>query len=240
MQKTDMIRRNPLRMMGYEVEDILPRGGFGALLARAGVGKTAFLVQIGLDKLLRNKTVLHVSIDEPVDKVCLWYEEVLRNLASQCAISRLDPFWEDILPNRFIMTFRVGGFSISRLEERVSELTEQGIFFPQLMLIDGMPFDRMARSDIEKLKAMAEGHGLSIWFSIRTHRDEAHGASGLSHSLSSMEDLFDVAIELIPEGKDVCVNAIKGGPASPSSQRLILDPSTMIVQSSVCVASSAS
>ena len=61
--------------MGYEEEDILGRGEFGALTARAGVGKTSFLVQLALDKMLRGRNVLHISIDEPVEKVCLCYED---------------------------------------------------------------------------------------------------------------------------------------------------------------------
>ena len=38
MIKKEMIYRNPLIKLGYENEDILPNGGFGAVLAHAGVG----------------------------------------------------------------------------------------------------------------------------------------------------------------------------------------------------------
>ena len=61
MLRKDPILRNPLRAMGYENEDILSAGEFGAVLARAGVGKTAFLVQLSLNALLRGKNVLHIS-----------------------------------------------------------------------------------------------------------------------------------------------------------------------------------
>ena len=50
-------------------EDILPQGGFGAVLARAGVGKTALLVQLALNTMLRDKNVLHISLNDPVNKV---------------------------------------------------------------------------------------------------------------------------------------------------------------------------
>lgn len=55
MLKNDLILRNPLRLMGQESDDILPTGGFGAVMARAGVGKTALLVQLALDSLLNGK-----------------------------------------------------------------------------------------------------------------------------------------------------------------------------------------
>ena len=59
MLKNDLILRNPLRLMGYETDDILPEGGFGAVLARAGVGKTSFIVQLALNAMLRNKNVTY-------------------------------------------------------------------------------------------------------------------------------------------------------------------------------------
>ena len=56
MLKQDLILRNPLRLLGQEDHYILPEGGIGAVLARAGVGKTALMVQLALDTLLREKT----------------------------------------------------------------------------------------------------------------------------------------------------------------------------------------
>ncbi len=55
MLKNELILKNPLRRMGYESDDILNKGQFGAVMARAGVGKTAFLVQLALNCILREK-----------------------------------------------------------------------------------------------------------------------------------------------------------------------------------------
>jgi hypothetical protein len=38
MLKNELILKNPLRRMGYESDDILKAGEFGAVMARAGVG----------------------------------------------------------------------------------------------------------------------------------------------------------------------------------------------------------
>ena len=72
MLKKDLTLRNPLRLLGKENQDILSKGGFGAVLARAGVGKTAIMVQLSLETLLRGKNVLHISLSDPVNKVSLW------------------------------------------------------------------------------------------------------------------------------------------------------------------------
>ena len=55
MLKKEVIYRNPLVNIGYDQEDILANGGFGAVLAHAGVGKTALLVQLALNMMIREK-----------------------------------------------------------------------------------------------------------------------------------------------------------------------------------------
>lgn len=230
MQKKEIIRRNPLRLMGYDREDILEKGGFGAVLARAGVGKTAFLVQLALDKMLRGKNVLHVSIGEPVDKVCLWYEEVFRTIAEQCEVTRLDKFFDAILPNRFIMTFKVEAFTVPKLVERLTDLTEQGIFFPRMLLVDGLSFENTEREVFQELKKVAEAQELGIWFTVRTHRHLPPGEDGVPVPLAHVVDLFDVAIELKPDENHINLECIKGGPAcDPGLNRLRLDPSNMMI-----------
>jgi hypothetical protein len=52
MLKTNLTLRNPLQFFGGQSEDILAPGQFGGVLARAGVGKTALMVQIALNSML--------------------------------------------------------------------------------------------------------------------------------------------------------------------------------------------
>ena len=119
MIKKEMLYRNPLVSLGYENEDILPAGGFGAVLAHAGVGKTAFLVQLALNMMLRENSILHVSLNDAVSKVDLWYQEIFHDIAEKFSIAEVNEYWDKIQPYRFIMTFKVEGFSAPKLEERL-------------------------------------------------------------------------------------------------------------------------
>lgn len=230
MLKKDLILRNPLRLMGYQTEDFLPKGGFGAILARAGVGKTAFLVQLALNSMLESKNVLHISLCDPVRKVGLWYEEIVRNVANQYNVRQMDQLWEAILPHRFIMTFKVESFSVPKLEERLADLTEQGIFFPQTIVIDGLPFDETERGSFSDLKTLAKDYSMRVWFAVRTHRHQKPAPDGMPTPLLEVADLFEVAVELQPEGKEIHVKALKGGAASSDHPVLTLDPSTMLIK----------
>jgi len=148
MLAKDLVFRNPLRLIGEETEDIISNGGFGALLARAGVGKTALLVQIALDNLLRNINVLHISLNDPVKKISLWYEQILRNIVKQYNIKQMDQLSETMLSHRFIMAIDVEDFSIIKLEQRLKDLMEQDVFNPKVILVDGLPFSESIRKPL--------------------------------------------------------------------------------------------
>lgn len=230
MLKKDLMMRNPLRLLGGENNEILSSGGFGAVLARAGVGKTALMVQLSLETLLRGKNVLHVSLDDPVNKVSIWYDEVFHHLAEQYNLQQIKDLWESMLPHRFIMTFKVEGFSAPKLEERLTDLTEQKIFYPDMMIIDGLPFSKPLDETLHQLKNFSAKNGLRLWFSVKTHRHEEPDVKGIPPQLMGREDLFDIIIQLQPQGGAINVQAIKGGAPAAKSTRLKLDPSTMLIQ----------
>jgi len=232
MLKKELALQNPLKLMGYEAENIFPKGGFGAVLARAGVGKTALLVQLALNALFQNKNVLHISLDDPVKKVTLWYKEVFHHLTKSYDDKSTNQLWEATLPHRFIMTFKVEGFSVPKLEERLTELKEQDIFSPQTVFIDGFPINETVRESLSDLKGLAKNHSLQIWFTIKTHRHEDAGPDGLPLSLMHVADLFEIVIKLQPEGKRIHVKTVKGGPAGSDHPTLLLDPSTMLIKDS--------
>ena len=232
MLKKDLILRNPLRLMGYENDDILGSGKFGAVLARAGVGKTAFLVQLSLNALLRGKNVLHISLEDPVNKVSLWYKEVFNLIADQYQVDQINQLWDSLLPHRFIMTFRVEGFSVPTLQERLADLMEQNIFSPQMIIVDGFPFDKSVHQPLAEFKALVEKHQMHAWFTMRTHRHEDPGPNGKPLQLEQVSDLFEIAIQLIPVGKEIHVTAVKGAEMFSANLDLRLDPSTMLIKSS--------
>ena len=229
MLKTDLIMKNPLRLMGHQTDDILGDGGFGAVLARAGVGKTALLVQLAINAQLRNQNVLHIALKDPVKKVCLWYDEVFRNIIQHYDVPDHDKLWEEIIPHRFIMTFRVEGFSVPVLEERLTGLMEQGIFVPKMIVIDGFPFQDDIRKPLEDLKKMAGTHGFQVWFTVTTHRHETPGSDGFPPAFSPVADLFEVAIQLLPQGKEILIKSIKGGPENVDNSPLRLNTSTLLL-----------
>lgn len=230
MIKKEMLYRNPLVNLGYENEDILPVGGFGAVLAHAGVGKTAFLVQLALNMMLREKSILHVSLNDAVSKVDLWYQEIFHDISEKFSIAEVNEYWDKIQPYRFIMTFKVEGFSAPKLEERLTDLMEQNIFKPHTIIIDGFKFDDAGRGQLVRLKELAEKYSMRMWFTVHTHRHEPPQENGLPLSFLHIADLFDVIVQLAATGDEIYIKSLKGKSVESGQNDLILDPSTMLIK----------
>jgi hypothetical protein len=230
MLKKEIIYRNPLINLGYDDEDILPNGGFGAVLAHAGLGKTALLVQMALNTMMREQSVLHVSLHEAVSKVDVWYHELFQNIAGKHNANEILEYWDKIQPYRFIMTFRVEGFSVPKLEERLTDLMQQNIFKPHTVIIDGLKFDESGRGLLLNLKELASKYSMRIWFTVHTHRHEPPKENGLPLSFLHVADLFDVLVQLAAKRDEVYIKALKGQAATAKHDSLLLDPATMLIK----------
>lgn len=216
----DAIRKSPIRSIGTNPTTILEPGRFGIIVAEPGMGKTSLLVQIGLFALMNEKPVLHISLNDPVHKVSLWYKELFRHFVRTNDIETATDIWESIQRHRFIMTFQVEGFSVPKLRERLTDLTEQGIFSPSILMIDGLRFDDGGVSEtVSTIKDMCNTMALSAWFT----------ASATPEAKTIVKnDPFDVVLGLRMEDKTVRISVEKGGPEAPAD--LCFDPATMLIR----------
>ncbi|VEN74944.1 Cytoplasmic protein [Candidatus Desulfarcum epimagneticum] len=217
---------NPLALLGLDSEDMFAKGGFGVVFSRAGVGKTAFLVQLAINAMAAGKRALHISLNDPVSKINLWYKEVSGNAAGSFIDMTGDDLFETIQSRRFIMTFKPEEFGAAKLEERVAELADQNIFSPDIIAIDGVRFDEGADGLLSDLKAVSEKRRVPMWLTMRTHRQESGDKSQALKPFSDFAHLFDVAVQLYPEGKNIIVRRVKGG----DGVQALLDPATMLVK----------
>ena len=165
-----------------------------------------------------------------VSKVDLWYRELFNDMASKYDSAEITQYWENMLHYRFIMTFRVEGFSVPKLEERLADLMQQNIFKPYVIILDGLKFDESGRGLLVELKELAKKYSMRIWFTIHTHRHEPPTDDGLPLSFRHVEDLFDVLVQLVAEGPEVYIKVLKGRSSEAKQDALLLDPATMLIK----------
>lgn len=230
MLKKSLIISDPLKLLGLEAEQTFQEGGgCGAIFARAGVGKTALLVQLAINGLFQEKQVLHISLKDPVDKVDLWYKEVFQNITKLHDIKAVGPLWDEILPYRFIMTFDSTAFTLERLMNKVDELRTQKIFTAKRIMIDGFSIKDAGMNELEALKAFARANSLAIWFTIRGHRGDSQTPDAFSSKfVNQYGDFFDVILQLSPEKDQIQVKPLKKETAN--QPHLFLDPSTLLIR----------
>ena len=201
----------------------------GLVMARAGLGKTAVLVQLALDCMLLGNKVLHVSIGETVDKAKSWYDDILSLLSDGEKVSQIP----EIMRNRMIMTFKETGFSGVKLEERLRDLIEQDIFRPSCMIIDGYDFAGNSREALIELRGVLNRLGLrQVWFSGICHHDDARrSALGVPAPCHEVDDIFNTVLMIRPEGDTMRLDVLKCDTQGIKAGALLtLDPSTMLIQ----------
>jgi hypothetical protein len=224
-----LVNKNPLRVLKIGTEGA---GELGLVMARAGLGKTALLVQIALDAILLGNRVIHVSIGESIDKTRTWYDDILRYILQEHSITRPHELIDMVQRHRMIMTFKEASFNRARLEERLNDLIMQDIFKPNCLVIDGFDFEGMDRAAIEDIKEMAGAMSLQVWFSAICHReDKRFSASGVPAPCHELDDLFGTVIVIKPEENKIRLNLIKNkGEVQTTDAGLDLDPTTMMVK----------
>ena len=221
--------QNPLHAFSMGEE----RNQLGLVMARAGLGKTALLVQIALDAILRGEKVLHVTIGETIDKTRLWYDDILKVIIEEQKFENANELMELVAKNRMIMTFNESAFSRPKLEERVNDLVLQDIFKPNCLVIDGFDFVNTERQVLEDLKDLAENMSLQAWFSAISHRnDDRFSPTGVPAPCHEIDDMFDTIILLKPEPDATILLEIirNSGEVVETGKGLRLDPTTMMVK----------
>lgn len=224
-----LVNLNPVQMLSVSSDDNL----LGLVMARAGLGKTAILVQIALNSICREQKVIHVSIGESIEKTRLWYEDIMQVIAREQNDDSSAKLLELVNQNRMIMTFKESAFSRPRLEERLNDLILQDIFKPNCLVIDGFDFENTDRSVIEDMKELAEQMGLQAWFSAISHRgDDRFSPTGVPAPCHEIDDLFDSVILLKPESDaTIQLEVIRNsGELVETGTDLHLDPTTMLIK----------
>jgi len=235
MGKEDLVSNNPLQALGFEKDEAADARRVGLVMARAGLGKTAILVQIAMDSMLRDNKVLHVAIGEGVDKTRTWYDDILALINDEKKLDNFQQVVDEIMQNRMIMTFKENSFSPATLEERMEDLSSQGIFKADCLVIDGFDFtDSDGATALTDLKVFMERNSLKmIWFSATCHRDDDRvSANGIPAPCHDFDEAFDTVLLISPEESNINLKTLKCSSACSvdAGKSLILDPATMLIK----------
>ncbi|MEZ4314436.1 MAG: hypothetical protein R3F14_40980 [Polyangiaceae bacterium] len=239
MYRSEINERSPMRVFERSMHGGLGRGNVGVIASRPGVGKTPMLVQIGLDDLLRERKVLHLSHEHAVDHVRAYYDEIFHDLAVWKRLEDPERVRLDIERSRLIFShlgqakaaappsMRGGATSVARILETVKFARDTAHFNPDIVIIDGFDLSGPGMHDAFKaLHDLARELSAEIWISVAT--TQGPNAEGLLPALEKVYPDVAVVVYLEPNRASVTLRLLKDHDNKDLADfHLRLDPHSM-------------
>ena len=230
MHRKDLNERSPLRLLEQSIHGGLGRGNIGVVAARHGLGKSAVLVGIALDDLMRGRKVLHVALDERFDKIRDYYDEIFMDLAKTANLQDIGTERREVEQYRNIHTYVGNIFSIAKLREAIAFLNTYMDFYPAALILEGYRFEQATKENMDELRQIAREIDGELWMSAVTHRESKMNERGIPEPVAHLEDSIDVILALEQGDKSVTLRLLKdhsNPDVSPS--HVALDPTTLLL-----------
>ena len=231
MRAKQLNERSPLRIFERSINGGLGPGNIGVVVSRPGLGKTSFLVGLALDDLLHGRKVFHVALEQSVDHVREYYEEIFTDLAEAVHLEDAAAIRLDVERSRLVHTYVGHSFSMVKFRNAVRTLRDHLHFEPAVVVIDGFPFAGDHYDEIAEMRAIAGRMGCELWMSAQTHKEAPQPKPGeLPWPLARYQDLLSVVVGLDAEGDRIRLRLVKDHDnADLHDLYLDLDPRTMLV-----------
>ncbi len=226
------LRRSPRKLLKRDGHPGPGPGHLAVVLARAGVGKTAFLVGIGIDALLSGQKVLHVSLESTVEKIRNWYDDVLMEmLRREKKLAQWAAIQLDVERRRHIHTWVGHSFSVDRLRHTLELLGRAMDFVPQVIIFDQLEHEGFNPETVGAVKDLAAECGAELWMEVPTQRAGPQAEPGhLPPPADRIEELVDLAFRLDSHEAKVRLHVLKDHHRMLDEDlNILLDPQTLLL-----------
>ena len=226
----DFIKVSPLKLLEMSSSKGLGKGKLGALMARAGVGKTACLIHMAFDKLFRKEKLVHVSLEDSPEKVASYYNVIFSDLVKALEIKNETETKMFLDRNRMILAYKNKSFKTERLKDNLNNLINQIEFKADSLIVDGLDFENTDRFVLEEFRNIALEFDVEIWFSALSHRHISDvNEQGIPYPCGRVADLLSVIIQLNPTQSGIFLKLLKDHDNPVKSDTSIrLDPNTFL------------
>lgn len=223
MAKLELYNKSPIRAFDNAANGGLKAGEMGLVTSKKGVGKTAVLVQFGIDTLLNGKQLVHVSFDQVSSNVIEWYDTIVQEIVKN-KISDEDK--EVIMRNRTILNFNQDNFNLEKVVNTLNALKAGGIGVAGVV-IDGVDFAKAKESDIQAVASYAKATKTKVWVSAT-----AEGSKLSEQAPKAILPYFSFVVHLEPsKSNGTSVKILKAGKQENVDTTLRLDSKNSLILS---------
>ncbi|MDE6351440.1 MAG: hypothetical protein K2K67_10610 [Treponemataceae bacterium] len=213
MVKQDLYDKSPIRLFDEATDGGLKAGEIGIVTAKKGLGKTSVLVQFGMDTLLQDKQLAHVTFDLHSSNVISWYDSIFAEIAKKK--NGAAELKDGVVSKRTILNFSLDNFTLAKVVNTLKALKAGGIVVAGVVM-DGVDFAKVSEDDVKAVADYARAENVKVWFS--------------SDSVpAALEQYFAVVANLEQKNDGVMLTVIKLGDKKPMETSLKLDTKTLLI-----------
>ncbi|MBQ0051914.1 MAG: hypothetical protein KBT11_07610 [Treponema sp.] len=164
MEKKDLFDKSPVRLFDAATEGGLKAGELGLVTSKKGLGKTSVLVQFGMDTLLQDKQLVHVTFDLHSSNVISWYDSIFTEIAKKKNVGNAAEMKNSVVSKRTILNFSLDNFTLTKVVNTLNALKAGGIAVSGVVM-DGIDFSKVSEDDVKAVAAYAKSENVVIWAS---------------------------------------------------------------------------
>ena len=215
MVKQDLYDKSTIRLFDNATEGGLKAGELGLITSKKGLGKTSVLVQFGMDTLLQDKQLVHVTFDLHSSNVISWYDGIFTELAKKKNVGNADELKTSVVSKRTILNFSLDNFSLTKVVNTLNALKAGGIAVAGVVM-DGIDFAKVTEDDVKAVAEYAKAEKVTLWAS--------------SDSVpANLECYFSAIVNLEQTSDCVAVKAVKVNGKKDFATGLKLDAKTLLI-----------
>ena len=223
MVKQDLFDKSPVRLFDEATNGGLKTGSLGLVTSKKGLGKTSVLVQFGMDTLLQDKQLVHVTFDLHSSNVISWYDGIFTELAKKKNVGNASELKNDVVAKRTILNFSLDNFSLSKVVNTLNALKAGGIAVSGVVM-DGIDFSKVSEGDVNAVAQYAAAEKVTIWLSAN-----ADGSKLADSVPAAFEKYFGAVVNLAQENDKVAIKVLKIGDKKDVETGLKLDSKTLLM-----------
>jgi len=223
MVKQDLFEKSPVRLFDAATDGGLKAGELGLVTSKKGLGKTSVLVQFGMDTLLQDKQLVHVTFDLHSSNVIYWYDAIFTELSKKKNVGNSAELKGDVVSKRTILNFSIDNFSLSKVVNTLNALKAGGIAVSGVV-IDGIDFAKVTEGDINAVAQYAAAEKVTVWTAANSDGSE------LSDSVpANLEKYFSAVVNLNQKDNGVSVDVLKIHDKKDVATGLKLDTKSLLI-----------
>ncbi|MBP3608579.1 MAG: hypothetical protein J6J11_09730 [Treponema sp.] len=223
MLKQDLYEKSPIRLFDEATDGGIKAGEIALVTSKKGLGKTSVLVQFGMDTLLKDEQLVHVTFDLHSSNVISWYDGIFTEISKKKNLGNATELKNSVVSKRTILNFSLDNFTVTKVVNTLKALSSAGISVKGVVM-DGIDFTKVSEEDVKAVADYAASEKITIWTSTTVEGEKLSDVVP-----ANLEKYFAAVVNLNQKNDGVLVDVLKIRDKKDVDTGLKLDTKTLLM-----------